>query len=85
MERRRENWAGTASELMKLLDCGTVRSSVLGRHLGSYREYLLSRGIECVRERTGAARTIRLELIDSDANDGSDGKPEISSMPSHDG
>ena len=85
MERRRENWAGTASELMELLDCGTVRSSVLGRHLGTYREDLQGRGIKCVRERTGAARTISLKLIDSDANDGSDGKSEISSMLSHDG
>ena len=85
MERRQENWAGTASELLGLLDCGAVRSSVLGRHLGTYRDYLTGRGIKCVRERTGAARTIRLELIEHDANDGPDGKSDISSMPSDDG
>lgn len=53
MDSRQENWVGTASELLGLLDRGTVRSSVLGRHLGTYREYLASRGIKCVRERTG--------------------------------
>ena len=84
MERRQENWTGTASELLELLDCGTVRSRVLGRHLGTYREYLTGRGIKCVRERTGAARTIRLELLERDANYGSDGKSDISAMPSDD-
>jgi len=52
MVLRQEDWTGTASELIGLLDCGTIRSSVLGRHLGSYRNYLLERGIRCTRERT---------------------------------
>ena len=53
MDLRQEDWTGTASELIGLLDCGTVRSSVLVRHLGSYRNYLLEHGVRCTRERAG--------------------------------
>lgn len=77
MELRQEDWTGTASELIGLLDCGTIRSSVLGRHLGSYRNYLLERGVRCTRERTGSARIIHLETIEDDANDVIDGHLEI--------
>lgn len=81
---RQEDWTGTASELIGLLDCGTIRSSVLGRHLGGYRNYLLERGIRCTRERTGSARIIHLETIEDDANDVIDGHLEIPEQPSHD-
>lgn len=76
MGLRQEDWTGTASELIGLLDCGTIRSSVLGRHLGSYRNYLLERGVRCTRERTGSARIIHLETIEDDANDVIDGNLE---------
>ena len=84
MNLRQEGWTGTASELIGLLDCGTIRSSVLGRHLGSYRNYLLERGVRCTRERTGYARIIHLETIENDANDVTDGLLEIPDRPSHD-
>lgn len=84
MEFRQEDWTGTASELIGLLGCKTVRSSVLGRHLGSYRNYLLERGVRCTRERTGSARIIHLEFVANDANDGIDGYLKTSALPSYD-
>lgn len=63
MSARTMGWAGTATALIKEAGIQDVKPNVLAKYLNEHRDFLLSRGVEYTRDRTGAARTMYLEKV----------------------
>lgn len=77
--RERQEWSGTATELLDAMGESGERSTVITKWLNEYRtNFLLENGIRYEYKRKGNGRKILLSQYGSDRNDRYDGSSEMS-------